>query len=83
MAFFPTFGCNFIFIQDISKSLLHSVWPLWRQCADAILKFITLFMNVKCQLNCTFFPVPLPLDVPIHVSEVYNDPDILFVVYVC
>lgn len=30
------------------------------------------------------FPVPPPLDVPIHVSEVYNDPeDILFVVYVC
>lgn len=29
------------------------------------------------------FPVSPPLDVPIHVSEVYNDPDILFVVYMC
>lgn len=31
-----------------------------------------------------FFLFQPPLDVPIHVSEVYNDPeDILFVVYVC
>lgn len=55
MAFFPTFGCNFIFIQDISKSLLHSVWSVQMQYQSNEIKFITLFMNVKCQLNCTFF----------------------------
>lgn len=41
------------------------------------------FHERKMSIELYIFPVPLPLDVPIHVSEVYNDPDILFVVYVC
>lgn len=41
------------------------------------------FHERKMSIELYIFPVPPPLDVPIHVSEVYNDPDILFVVYMC
>lgn len=81
---------NFIFIQDISKSLLHYVMAslaLVCRCNTSRKNSNLLLFSWtvrKMSIELYIFPVPPPLDVPIHVSEVYNDPeDILFVVYVC
>lgn len=87
MAFFSDVWLSFYFhprhLQIIIALCMASLALVCRCNTSRMNQIYYSFHERNMSIELYIFPVPPPLDVPIHVSEVYNDPDILFVVYVC